>query len=139
MERSVSSAKPFQDGGGLRGLASLHLLQAVMNKAEPNKKPCDVFDMIGGTSTGGFIAIMLGRLRMTVDECIETYENLMRKVSQQAYSWDLLDLGKKACYFKKGQSYEAMVLEKAIKGLVKEKTGDAETMLYERGSPKCKV
>lgn len=24
--------------------------------------PCEVFDMIGGTSTGGIIAIMLGRL-----------------------------------------------------------------------------
>lgn len=25
-------------------------------------RPCEVFDMIGGTSTGGIIAIMLGRL-----------------------------------------------------------------------------
>ncbi|KAF3003991.1 hypothetical protein E8E14_007678 [Neopestalotiopsis sp. 37M] len=41
------------DGGGVRGLASLHMLKAVMEKAAPNKKPCQVFDMIGGTSTGG--------------------------------------------------------------------------------------
>ena len=26
--------------------------------------PCDYFDLIGGTGTGGLIAIMLGRLRM---------------------------------------------------------------------------
>ncbi|KAH8742428.1 hypothetical protein F5883DRAFT_670291, partial [Diaporthe sp. PMI_573] len=39
-------------------------------------RPCDYFDSIGGTSTGGnelIIAIMLGRLRMTVDESIQTY------------------------------------------------------------------
>jgi patatin-like phospholipase/acyl hydrolase len=27
-------------------------------------KPCDYFDLIGGTSTGGLIAIMLGLLGM---------------------------------------------------------------------------
>jgi len=32
--------------------------------AEDTPLPCQYFDLIGGTSTGGFIAIMLGRLRM---------------------------------------------------------------------------
>lgn len=27
-------------------------------------RPCDVFDLICGTSTGGLIALMLGRLEM---------------------------------------------------------------------------
>jgi patatin-like phospholipase/acyl hydrolase len=43
------------DGGGVRGLSSLlileRLMQAVDSEAPP--KPCDYFDMIGGTSTGG--------------------------------------------------------------------------------------
>ncbi|KAI7759009.1 hypothetical protein LZL87_010004 [Fusarium oxysporum] len=50
------------DGGGVRGVAALMHLDAIMKKVAPGKKPCEVFDMIGGTSTGGFIAIMLGRL-----------------------------------------------------------------------------
>ncbi|KAJ5404524.1 Patatin/Phospholipase A2-related protein [Penicillium cosmopolitanum] len=40
-------------------------------------KPCDVFDLIRGTSTGGLIAIMLGRLEMDIDECLKAYNHLM--------------------------------------------------------------
>ncbi|OQD80677.1 hypothetical protein PENANT_c033G02204, partial [Penicillium antarcticum] len=43
-------------------------------------KPCEVFDLIGGTSTGGLIAIMLGRLEMDVDQCIDAYSNLAATV-----------------------------------------------------------
>jgi len=43
---------------------------------DDHPKPCDYFDMIGGTSTGGLVAIMLGRLCMSVDECITAYERL---------------------------------------------------------------
>ncbi|KAJ9322858.1 hypothetical protein DTO027B5_2900 [Paecilomyces variotii] len=45
-------------------------------------KPCEYFDLIGGTSTGGIIAILLGRLSMTVDDCIRAY----KKVAQQAFT-----------------------------------------------------
>ncbi|KAI0470488.1 hypothetical protein GGR56DRAFT_660588 [Xylariaceae sp. FL0804] len=40
---------------------------------ESPPRPCEYFDLIGGTSTGGLIAIMLGRLHMGVDECIQKY------------------------------------------------------------------
>ena len=42
--------------------------------------PCHYFDYMAGTSTGGLISIMLGRLRMNVDDCIKEYENLGGKV-----------------------------------------------------------
>ncbi|KAM3538281.1 hypothetical protein ARSEF1564_008804 [Beauveria bassiana] len=69
------------DGGGVRGLSTLFILKGIMarlnherKKSElPSAKPCEVFDLIGGTSTGGLIAIMLRRLEMDVDECISTF------------------------------------------------------------------
>jgi patatin-like phospholipase/acyl hydrolase len=49
------------DGGGVRGLSTLYILKGLMarlnyqrQKADlPRVKPCEVFDLIGGTSTGG--------------------------------------------------------------------------------------
>lgn len=50
------------DGGGVRGLSALYILKNIMDRlnGERNKfanlppvKPCDIFDLIGGTSTGG--------------------------------------------------------------------------------------
>lgn len=64
------------DGGGVRGISSLYILRALMIQVSlqhaseggqslgPIPKPADYFDLICGTSTGGLIALMLGRLRM---------------------------------------------------------------------------
>ena len=64
------------DGGGVRGISSLCMLKEIMAQIKcqqrvdhPNEpvsavRPCDVFDLICGTSTGGLIALMLGRLEM---------------------------------------------------------------------------
>jgi len=64
------------DGGGVRGISSLYILQELMNQMRRTKaatspgvqvetpRPCEVFDLICGTSTGGLIALMLGRLEM---------------------------------------------------------------------------
>ncbi|KAI9847126.1 MAG: hypothetical protein M1838_001009 [Thelocarpon superellum] len=75
------------DGGGVRGLSSLLILKQLMERIDPKSppKPCDHFDMMAGTSTGGLIAIMLGRLRMTVDDCIRSYSTLAEEVFQQKY------------------------------------------------------
>ena len=43
-------------------------------------KPCEHFDLIAGTGTGGLIAIMLGRLRMDVETCKDVYVRMTRKV-----------------------------------------------------------
>ena len=57
------------DGGGIRGLSPLFILKDILDcvrRKSGNRDllPCEHFDLIGGTSTGGLIAIMLGRLGM---------------------------------------------------------------------------
>jgi hypothetical protein len=60
------------DGGGIRGYSMLIILQELMHRTfveiegrAPKRheipKPCDHFDLIVGTGTGGLIALMLGR------------------------------------------------------------------------------
>lgn len=64
------------DGGGVRGLSSLLILREIMEEiqrqsgTEDTPLPCQYFDLIGGTSTGGLIAIMLGRLRLVLSSLI---------------------------------------------------------------------
>jgi patatin-like phospholipase/acyl hydrolase len=43
------------DGGGVRGLSALMILKQLMEAINPDAppKPCDYFDMMAGTSTGG--------------------------------------------------------------------------------------
>lgn len=51
------------DGGGVRGLSTLFVLRRLMAQLNherqasnlPPVKPCKVFDLIGGTSTGGYV------------------------------------------------------------------------------------
>src|SRR6266496_4251385 len=71
------------DGGGVRGLSSLLILQKLMSEIQRLKGdsqpplPCQYFDLICGTSIRGLIAIMLGRLRMVWTPKILDLEKLI--------------------------------------------------------------
>ncbi|KDR66101.1 hypothetical protein GALMADRAFT_259793 [Galerina marginata CBS 339.88] len=135
---SPEAAPPLKllalDGGGIRGLSELLVIKEVMhrlmfeenakrkkNGEEPLSvlpKPCDYFDLIGGTSTGGIIALMLGRLRMDVDTAIEHYDSLAKKVFSDRKQWG-------------DGKFKAATLEKALKSVVRSVTGDPESLLLE--------
>ncbi|KAJ7937769.1 acyl transferase/acyl hydrolase/lysophospholipase [Mycena leptocephala] len=131
------------DGGGIRGLSELLMIKEVMHRlmVEENKKrktlglapldtlpkPCDHFDLIGGTSTGGIIALILGRLRMDVDTAIMCYDHLAKQVFSEVKRG--LGDGK----------FKASKLEAAIKSTVAKMTGDSETPLLEGGEAVCRT
>jgi hypothetical protein len=95
------------DGGGVRGLSTLLMLQALMERVnegrEERLKPCQIFDVICGTSTGGLvlpflmlrchakiislIAIMIGRLEMDVSDCIKAYISMFSRIFEKKAHW----------------------------------------------------
>lgn len=54
------------DGGGVRGLSELLILEQLMTRLQRKQNlttpplPCEIFDMICGTSTGGKVSLFLG-------------------------------------------------------------------------------
>ncbi|KAF1949575.1 FabD/lysophospholipase-like protein [Byssothecium circinans] len=120
------------DGGGVRGLSSLLILKQLMLRINPiaPPRPCDCFDMIGGTSTGGLIAIMLA-VGLTVDECINAYTTLSERVFRQ----------KKRALSMKGRTqgrFGSAELEREIKAMIKRQRLDENALLSDVNLA-CKV
>lgn len=130
------------DGGGIRGISSLMILEKVMEqirqtqKLDHEIKPNEYFDLIGGTSTGGYvtisiafrlnmiyfigsiIAIMLGRLEMTVRECIAAYRAVAEAAFTRRFRIPLPGPPRGV--------YSATALAKAIKSVIKEYCRDMQ-------------
>jgi predicted acylesterase/phospholipase RssA len=124
------------DGGGVRGLASLVILKHLMQRLETQRggrlEPWQEFDMIAGTSTGGLIAIMLGRLRMSVEECIETYKTLSQRIFKPVNSKANI-AGRAITKLKAEGKFESEPLEQVVKEICL-KCGLSETALLKDNS-----
>ena len=93
--------------------------------------PCDHFDLICGTNTGGLIALMLGRLRMPVDECINALTDLSKEVFDERKSFpELGRLGGSA-------QYAASTMEEKMKDIIRLKTGDEDAKMKDPLMKKC--
>ncbi|MCJ1349383.1 hypothetical protein MMC31_007623 [Peltigera leucophlebia] len=85
----------------------------ILNTASSPWLPCHYFDYMAGTSTGGLIGIMLGRLRMSIDDCITEYETLGPKVFAHPRPFHLRTLRFWPC-----DKYDHRSLEKAIREVI---------------------
>jgi len=101
-------------------------------------RPCDMFDLAGASGTGGYvphnyheghwshivdsrlIAVMLFRLRMTIDEAIETYVQFTQHVFSKKRSW-----------WKK-EAFSANKFERAILDILKRHEHSVEMQLLDR-------
>lgn len=131
----------------MRGLSAIMILQHMMGQindlhlqtSAPDNtlQPYEMFDLIGGTSTGGIIAVMLGRLRMTLEECEDAYLKLSKRIFTAKRSrWNkpmqALD------FLEADGKFDAEILELAIREVIKAKEGSDEGLLKHDESS-CKV
>jgi hypothetical protein len=86
------------DGGGVRGLSSLLILRELMAQLQASRRaagtvsttsellrPCDEFDLIVGTGTGGISALLLGRMHLSVHEAIDEYIHMARMIRSRLF------------------------------------------------------
>ncbi|KAF2759919.1 FabD/lysophospholipase-like protein [Pseudovirgaria hyperparasitica] len=113
------------DGGGVRGYSMLILLQELMHrtfveiegrapKRHETPKPCDHFDLIAGTGTGGLIAIMLGRLRLDIETSKDVYVRMTKRVFETDKTFAGIPY--------RSTLFKASKLEDAIRDCVREHT-----------------
>ncbi|KAJ5207451.1 FabD/lysophospholipase-like protein [Penicillium cf. griseofulvum] len=129
------------DGGGVRGLSTLYILKGLMDRlnqtrpeGSPAKKPCEVFDLIGGTSTGGLIAIMLGRLEMDIDDCIMAYIKLMKMIFDKPSKRGLLSI-----FGKIEPRFDANKLENAINEVINNHGAKPTDLFNDQADRSCRV
>ncbi|KAG8885679.1 hypothetical protein FRB97_000122 [Tulasnella sp. 331] len=133
------NVQEWEDGGGVCGLTSLYVLRDIMAKIPGGRgsKPWQHFDIMAGTSTGGLIAIMLGRLRMSISDCIDAYKELSRRI------FDISTIDKTNNFVRTGAQYSAETLQQAFKFIIKEYSGsmNPEEPMLEEHAPEndCKV
>jgi patatin-like phospholipase/acyl hydrolase len=80
-------------------------------------KPQDIFQLVAGTSTGGLITLMLGKLEMTVEECIEKYHQFSEKIFRKKRFHGKLTHGLSKT------RYSGELLRQCVSELIESKTG----------------
>ncbi|KAG0149205.1 hypothetical protein CROQUDRAFT_105321 [Cronartium quercuum f. sp. fusiforme G11] len=117
------------DGGGIRGLSMLFVIRSILERVQKRAglsslpKPCDCFDLICGVGTGGIIALLLGRLHLSISDAIAAYLSIARNVFGQGKGALAILLGK--------TRYSASKLEVAMQAVVEAAATDGRAGLAE--------
>ncbi|EUC54946.1 patatin-like phospholipase [Rhizoctonia solani AG-3 Rhs1AP] len=126
------------DGAGIRSYSSLIILQQLMarlptNPAEPPVRPAQIFDLIIGTGAGGIIALMLGRLRMSVPECLTHFQEIMLDLLGRSMAVGLLSTVARALKGRDLSWLSSSKLQAHSKRIISLSLGSPDTLMYEGG------
>ena len=80
------------------------------------------------------IAIMLGRLGMTIDECIQAYEELMGSIFGSKAHWSKLSMSANV-----NAQYDSKKVRTAIEKVLVERNISTDTLLNDGTARRCKM
>ncbi|KAF2628008.1 FabD/lysophospholipase-like protein [Macroventuria anomochaeta] len=115
-------------GGGLRGYSALTILDHLCDTISSEEKalglrapydddslrPCEYFDLIGGTGVGGLIGVLLGRLRLDIKSCINVYDDILKAITECKEPSSAFGLA-----LSSAPKFSVSVLENAVKRALK--------------------
>ncbi|QRV95649.1 kinesin light chain [Ceratobasidium sp. AG-Ba] len=121
------------EGGGARGLSSLVILGEVVARLQHRLElttPPDIrehFDIVAGTGTGAVIACLVGRLGLPIDQAMTEYAKIVDVFSEQKFAGTT--------------TYSMTKLQKVLKSIVEDGTGDENTSLMDESAQgnKCQT
>ncbi|KAL8659831.1 MAG: hypothetical protein Q9202_006930 [Teloschistes flavicans] len=99
-------------------MASINSHVARLRREASELHPYHVFQLVAGTSTGGLIALMLGKMGMTVEESISKYEELSKEIFGKKHLRGRMTLGLATA------RYSGKRLQKCIRTLLKSRQLD---------------
>lgn len=68
------------DGGGVRGVFAPLFLQALQKHLPPEIDIRQLLDLVGGTSTGGVAALMFARMGLPLEDVVDVYKTMPKKL-----------------------------------------------------------
>ncbi len=118
------------DGDGIRGLSALLLIESLVNaicvKVGQRLDAHQIFDLTGGSSLGGVIAILLCRLRMQAHRAREAYKKIARQVFQNKRDFFVsLDP------YSQTPNVDGVALETEIKTFIQQELGNEHELLLD--------
>ncbi|KAG8740403.1 hypothetical protein FRC10_004354 [Ceratobasidium sp. 414] len=119
-----------RDSGGANGLSTATVLDQVMKRVqfeEGLSEPPSVeeyFDIVAGAGTGAILMTLVGRLGMTTEEAMVTFARLSKEVFMNEKTFGT-------------PAFKASKLEKTLKDIVRERTGNEDEPMLDVSSRKC--
>ncbi|KAK5084628.1 hypothetical protein LTR05_005706 [Lithohypha guttulata] len=112
------------DNGGLQALSILRVLSDVCQALSTadglptSTDPHEIFDIIAGVGTGGWLAILLGRYKLSIQQCMGIYISLANAIDPTRKSPSVRDRGLPAAID------QAKLVEKVDKIIAEYEMGD---------------